>query len=69
MRDVLRSDVGVYVVSGAFCVLVFLTGLVLVPSAASIELGAREFAGFAIGFTLFVTSYFVSMAVYRALSE
>ena len=63
----LRSDASVYVVSGAFAIAVFVVAMALLLSLTAVELGDGTVATFTVGFLLFMSVYFVAMAIYRGI--
>jgi hypothetical protein len=67
--SVLESDLGIYVVSGAFAILVFVVALALLATLTAIDLTAGTIATFTVGFLLFMGMYFTAMAVYRGIEK
>lgn len=65
----LRSDTGVYVVSGVFAVAVFVAAMAVLVSRTPVELAGGTVATFTVGFLLFVGVYFVAMAVYVGIGR
>ncbi|MFA9518398.1 hypothetical protein ACERIT_14500 [Halopenitus sp. H-Gu1] len=63
----LSSDLGVYLLSGAFSLLVFFVALVGLAYFVPGGLGRRRLAGFVVGFLLFVATYFIAMWIYREI--
>ena len=63
----LRSDVGVYLLSGVFAIAVFVVAMALLVSLTAVELGDGTVATFTVGFVLFMAVYFVAMAIYRGI--
>jgi hypothetical protein len=69
LRDRLDSDLGVYLLSGAFSVLVFLIALAGLAYLVPGGLGRRRLFGFVVGFLLFVASYLAAMWIYREIGS
>ena len=65
----LESDLGVYVASGAFAILVFVVAIVVLVTRTSIDLVSGTVATFSVGFLLFMAVYFAAMVVYREIDE
>jgi hypothetical protein len=65
----LESDLGVYVLAGAFAVLVFAVAMTLLVVLAPVDLGRGTLATFTVGFGLFMAVYFTAMAVYRGIDD
>jgi len=65
MRRVLESDLAFYYLVGAFTVVLFLVGLVILAVVKPDGIGSRELGGFVAGFGLFMFSYVIAMVVYR----
>lgn len=63
----LESDLGVYVVSGLFAVLVFVVAMAVLVTQTMVTLTPRTAVMFTVGFLLFVGVYFTAMAVYRGI--
>jgi len=61
----LDSDVGVYVTAGLFMSLVFLVAVAVVAVTPTLSLTPRTLAGFAIGFFLSMSVYYVAYGIYR----
>ena len=69
MLEWLRSDAGVYTVSGLFAVLVFVVAVALVIETGTATPGDPAFSGFLVGFGAFVAVYFISLGIWHAVSE
>jgi tellurite resistance protein TehA-like permease len=67
MRVVPESDKGVALAAGAFTLLLFVVGIAIVSATSPTGVGTFELVGFAAGFTLFITIYFLSMNADRIL--
>jgi hypothetical protein len=67
MRVVPESDTGVALAAGAFTLLLFVLGVGIVSATSPSGVGRFELAGFAVGFGLFITIYFLSMNADRIL--
>lgn len=65
----LRSDRVFYWLVGLFTVLIFLVGLATLAATKPGGVGSRELLGFVVGFSLFMSFYFLSMTVYRLVPE
>jgi len=65
---VLESDAAVYLASGLFAVLVFVTAVGALVVAGVVTLGTRETVGLAVGFLLYMGSYLAAMGIYRSVS-
>ena len=65
----LDSDLGVYVVSGAFALAVYLVAIAVLVFATGIPVTLRTTATLTGGFLLFVGSYAVAMVVYRGVQS
>lgn len=65
LRVLLESDTGFYYAVGAFTIAVFVIGVGILALANPGGVGAIELAGLAVGFTLFMLVYFVSITVHR----
>lgn len=61
------SDLGVYLVSGAFAILVFVVAMALLVTQTAVELTLRTAAMFSVGFLLFIGMYVAAMAIYRGI--
>ncbi|WP_254840032.1 hypothetical protein [Natronomonas marina] len=59
------SDLGVYALSGAFAVLVYLVALATLALATDVDLTVGTTATLTGGFLLFLGSYVAAMVVYR----
>jgi len=64
-----QSDLGVYVASGAFAILVFAVAIAVLVTQTGVELGSGTVATFSAGFLLFVSVYFAAMVVYREIDD
>jgi hypothetical protein len=64
-----KSDLGVYVLSGAFAILVFAVAIAVLVTQTAIELRSGTVATFSVGFLLFMAVYFAAMVVYREIDE
>lgn len=69
MRTWLRSDTGVYTLSGVFAILVYVVAVGALTVRTPVELDSGELRTFTVGFLLFVAVYFVSMAIYRGIDS
>ena len=67
MRLLPESDTGFALAMGAFTLLLFVLAVGIVSATSPSGVGRLELAGFAIGFSLFVAIYFVSMSADRVL--
>jgi hypothetical protein len=65
----LESDLGVYVVSGVFAILVFVVAMALLVTQTTVTLTLRTAAMFTVGFLLFMGMYFGAMAIYRGIER
>lgn len=63
----LDSDLGVYVVSGVFALVVFVVAMAVLVTRTAVDLTPGTVAMFSIGFLLFVGVYFTAMAIYRGI--
>ncbi len=59
-----RAELAVYVGSGIFVILVFVTALVAIGRSTPSRLDTATTVGIIVGFSLFLGSYFVSMFVW-----
>lgn len=59
-----RADLVVYVGSGIFVILVFVTALIAIGRSTPIRLDTATTVGIVVGFSLFLGSYFISMFVW-----
>lgn len=59
------SDLGVYAVSGAFAILVYLVALAVLVFGTDIDLTVGTTATLTGGFLLFMGSYVAAMVIYR----
>jgi len=62
-----ESDKGVALAAGAFTLLLFVLGVGIVSATSPSGVGRLELAGFAVGFSLFMAIYFLSMSADRIL--
>ena len=69
MRRFLESDTGFYVAVGAFTILTFVVALAILVPTSPDAVDPSQLLGFVAGFLLFMTSYFVAMAIYRLVPE
>jgi hypothetical protein len=67
--DVTDSDLGVYAVSGAFAVLVYLVALAVLAFATDVGLTVGTTATLTGGFLLFMGSYVAAMVIYRGVED
>ena len=67
--DVTDSDPGVYAVSGAFAVLVYLVALAVLTFATDVGLTVGTTATLTGGFLLFMGSYVAAMVIYRGVED
>ena len=67
--DVTDSDLGVYAVSGAFAVLVYLVALAVLAFATDVGLTVGTTATLTGGFLLFMGSYVAAMVIYRGVEN
>ncbi|MEF8807669.1 hypothetical protein [Natronomonas sp.] len=65
----LNSDLGVYVVSGVFALVVFAVAMAVLVTRTAVDLTPGTVATFSVGFLLFVGVYFTAMAVYRGIES
>lgn len=65
----LESDLGVYVVSGIFALVVFAVAMTVLVTQTAVDLTPGTVAMFSIGFLLFVGVYFTAMAIYRGIDS
>jgi hypothetical protein len=65
----LQSDLGVYVGSGLFALGVFAVAVAVLLVRGVVEFGTGTVATFAVGFGLFISVYFVAMAIYRGIDS
>lgn len=65
MTPALDSDVGVYVLTGGFTILVFLIAIGVVIASPTLSLTPATLAGFAVGFVISMSVYYVAYGVYR----
>ena len=63
------SDLGVYAVSGAFALAVYLVAIAVLVLATGVPLTRRTTATLTGGFLLFVGSYAAAMVVYRGVQS
>ena len=61
------TDLGVYAVSGAFALAVYLVAIAVLAFATGVPLTRRTTATLTGGFLLFVGSYAAAMVVYRGV--
>ena len=67
--DVADSDLGVYAVSGAFAILVYLVVLAVLAFATDVGLTVGTTATLTGGFLLFMGSYVAAMVIYRGVED
>jgi hypothetical protein len=67
--DVTDSDLGVYAVSGAFAVLVYLVALAVLAFATDVGLTVGTTATLTGGFLLFMGSYVAAVVIYRGVED
>ena len=63
------SDLGVYVVSGAFALAVYLVAIAVLGFGTDVGLTAGTTATLTGGFVLFMGSYVAAIVVYRAVQS
>jgi hypothetical protein len=67
--EISDSDLGVYAVSGAFAMLVYLGALAVLAFGTDVGLTAGTTATLTGGFVLFMGSYVAAIVVYRAVQS
>jgi hypothetical protein len=65
----LETDLGVYVVSGLFALVVFAVAMTVLVTRTALDLSVGTVAMFSVGFLLFVGVYFTAMAIYRGIDS
>ncbi len=66
---IVDSDLRLYVVSGAFAILVYLVALGVLVFATDLDLTVRTTTTLTGGFLLFMTSYVAAMVIYRNVQD
>ena len=69
VRERLTSDVGVYALSGAFSLVVFVVALAILSSTLPDGLGDRQLVGLVGGYLLFVGVYVVAWFIYTGIDS
>ncbi len=69
MRDRLTSDLGVYALSGAFSLVVFVVALAILARTLPDGLGDRQLVGLVAGYLLFVGAYAVAWVIYTGIDS
>jgi ribose/xylose/arabinose/galactoside ABC-type transport system permease subunit len=69
LMNPLESDLGVYVVSGVFALVVFAVAMTVLVTRTAVDLSVGTVATFSVGFLLFVGVYFTAMAIYRGIDS
>ncbi|MUW15699.1 hypothetical protein GJ633_14490 [Halorubrum sp. CBA1125] len=69
MRDRLTSDLGVYVLSGLFSLVVFVVALTILSRTLPGGLGDRQLAGLVVGYLLFVGVYATAWGIYTGIDD
>ena len=67
MRERLTSDLGVYLLSGLFSLVVFLAALGTLSISLPGGLGRRRTAGLVVGYFLFVAVYTIAWYIYAGI--
>ena len=67
MREWLTSDLGVYLLSGLFSLVVFLGALGVLSVSLPDGLGRRRTAGLVVGYLLFVVVYTIAWYIYAGI--
>jgi len=67
MRERLTSDLGVYLLSGLFSLVVFLGALGVLSVTLPSGLGRRRTAGLVVGYLLFVAVYTIAWYIYAGI--
>lgn len=69
MLEWIRTDAGVYTVSGLFAVAVFAASIAVAVRTGTISPDDPAFSGFLVGFGAFVAVYFISLGVWHAVAR
>lgn len=64
-----ESDTGIYVISGVFTIAVFVTAIAIAVGRTVLDLTTGTVLTLTGGFLLFMTVYFVSLAIYSEIER
>ncbi|GAB3416779.1 hypothetical protein GCM10027435_14630 [Haloparvum alkalitolerans] len=67
MKRLLSSDLGVYLLSGAFSFVVFVVGLIVLDATLPDGLDRGRLVGIVTGYLLFLAVYVVAIWIYRGI--